>query len=37
MNKDLEKILDNAGLYSVTILYIGVMAFAVGFITAYFL
>jgi hypothetical protein len=37
MNKNLEKIFDNAGLYSVVMLYASVIAFAVGFITAYFL
>ena len=37
MNKKFEQIVDNAGLYSDTMLYIGVIAFAVGFITAYFL
>jgi hypothetical protein len=37
MNKKFEQIVDNAGLYSVTMLYVSVIAFAVGFVTAYFL
>jgi len=37
MNKNFEEIVDNAGLYSVVMLYVSVIAFAVGFVTAYFL
>jgi len=37
MNKNFAEIVDNAGLYSVVMLYVSVIAFAVGFVTAYFL
>ena len=37
MNKNFEQIVDNAGLYSVVMLYVSVIAFVVGFVTAYFL
>jgi len=37
MNKNFEQIVDNAGLYSVVMLYVSVIAFAVGFVMEYFL